>query len=58
MKQLCKSHITALRKVGTQLAYKQTMQHTQLILGESNRKAMEEAERLIYKAMNLLTQIK
>ena len=57
MKKLCKTYITALRKVSTQLAYKQTMTHTQLILGLENRKKVEKAEQLIYKAMNLLETI-
>lgn len=57
MKKLCKSHVTQLRKVAIQLAYKQTMQHTQLILSVENRKKMEEAENLIHKAMNLLENI-
>jgi len=56
-KTLCKSHITVLRKVATQLAYKQTMAYTQLILGETNREKIEQAEQLLYKAINLLEQI-
>jgi hypothetical protein len=56
-KKLCKTHITQLRKVATQLAYKQTMTHTQLILSVENRQKMEEAEKLVYKAMNLLETI-
>jgi hypothetical protein len=57
MKKLCKTHITQLRKVATQLAYKQTMTHTQLILCKENREKMEEVEKLIYNAMNLLENI-
>lgn len=56
--QLCKSHITALRKVATQLAYKQKMNYTQLILGKKNKDRVEKAEKLIYKAMNILSQVK
>ena len=58
MKKLCKSHVTQLKKVATQLAYKQTMQHTQLIVGNENRTKIEQAEQLIYKAMNLLETVK
>ncbi len=58
MAQLCKSHVTALRKVATQLAYKQKMNYTQLILGLKNRNRVERAEKLIYKAMNILEQVK
>ena len=57
MKQLCKTHINRLSKVATQLAYKQTMTYTQLILGEKNKQRVEEAEQLIYKAINLLKQV-
>ena len=56
-KQLCTSHCTQLRKVATKLAYKQKMDSTQLILGEKNRDKIEQAEQLIYKAINLLQQI-
>jgi hypothetical protein len=56
-KLICSSHINLLRKVSTQLAYKQTMGFSQIILGESNRAKMEEAEKLIYKAINLLSAI-
>ncbi len=56
-KQLCKSHVTILRKVATQLAYKQKMDHTQLILGVTNRNKIEKAEQLIYQAMNILETI-
>jgi len=58
MKTLCKSHITQLRKVATQLAYKQTMNYIQLIVSVENRNKIEEAERLIYKAINILEQVK
>ena len=57
MKTLCKSHVTQLRKVATKLAYKQKMDCTQLILSVENREKMEQAEQLIYKAMNLLNTI-
>ena len=56
--KLCKSHLTQLRKVATQLAYKQKMNHCQLILCKENREKIETAEQLIYKAMNLLETIK
>lgn len=56
-KQLCRSHITKLRKVATQLAYKQKMDSTQLILGKKNREKVEMAEKLIYKAINILSQV-
>lgn len=56
-KQLCKSHVTQLRKVSTQLAYKQKMDGTQLILGLENKEKIEQAEQLIYKAMNLLQSV-
>lgn len=58
MKKLCKTHVTQLQKVARQLAYKQTMTHTLLILSVDNRQKMESAEQLIYKAINLLEQIK
>jgi uncharacterized protein YbcC (UPF0753/DUF2309 family) len=56
-KKLCKSHVTILRKVATQLAYKQKMDGRQLILGLTNKEKIEQAEQLIYKAMNLLETI-
>lgn len=56
-KKLCKSHCTQLSKVATKLAYKQKMDSTQLILGDENRAKIEEAEKLIYKAINLLQSI-
>lgn len=56
-KKLCKSHIGQLRKVATSLAYKQTMNGTQLIVGLENRQRIERAETLIYTAINLLEQI-
>jgi len=56
--QLCKSHVTVLRKVARQLAYKQKMDSTQLILAEKNRSRIEKAEQLLYKAINILEQIK
>ena len=57
MATLCKSHITLLKKVARQLAYKQKMNYTQLIVGEKNRDKMEDAEKLIYKAINLLETV-
>jgi len=57
MKTLCKTHITQLRKVSARLAYKQKMDGTQLILCLENRQKIEQAEQLIYKAINLLQQI-
>lgn len=54
---ICKSHITVLRKVARQLAYKQTMGYSQLILGTENTLKIEEAEQLLYKAMNILKTI-
>lgn len=56
-KQLCRSHITKLRKVATQLAYKQKMDCTQLILGKENKERVEMAEKLINKAINILSQV-
>lgn len=56
-KQLTKSHCTKLANVATALAYKQKMDGTQMILGLENRAKMEEAEKLIYKAINILRQI-
>jgi hypothetical protein len=56
-KLLCKSHCTQLKKVATKLAYKQKMDSTQLILGLDNRNKIEEAEKLIYKAINILQNI-
>lgn len=58
MKKLCRSHLTVLRKVATQLAYKQTMQYTQLILSVENRSLIEVAEKKVYEAINILEQIK
>ena len=55
--KLCKSHVTQLRKVATRLAYKQKMDGTQLILSLENYQKMEQAELLIYKAMNILNTI-
>ncbi len=55
--KMCKSHITLLRKVSTQLAYKQTMSHSKMLLGLDNRNKLEKAEQLIYEAMNLLAKI-
>lgn len=57
-KQLCKSHITQLCKVGWKLAYKQKMDGTQLILGAKNQKRMKKAEQLISKAIKQLSEIK
>lgn len=54
---ICKSHVTALRTVATRLAMKQKMNYTQLILGQENTAKIEEAEQLIYKAMNILKTI-
>lgn len=55
---LCKSHITQLRKVATQLAYRQTMSYTQLILSETNENKIKEAEYKIYNAINILKEIR
>lgn len=56
-KKLCKSHVTALQKVATQLAYKQTMQYTTLLVSRENNDRMQKAEQLIYEAMQLLNQV-
>lgn len=54
---LTRSHCTLLRKVATKLAYKQKMDSTQIILTVENQMKMEQAEQLIYKAINLLQNI-
>lgn len=56
-KQLCKSHVTLLAKVRDALALRQNMYSVQLIVGHENRKKMEEAEKLICDAINLLQNI-
>lgn len=58
MKTLFKTHVSKLRKVSTALAYKQKLDGTQLILCKENRQKVEQAEQLIYKAMNILETIK
>jgi len=55
--KLCKSHLTLLRKVSTQLAYKQTMNYTQMLLGLKNFNKIEKAKQHIDKAMNLLETV-
>lgn len=58
MKKLCKSHITQLSKVTVRLAYKLTMNCSQLILSSKNVKKLEKAEQFIYRAIKLLDEIK
>ena len=53
----CTSHITALRKVSTKLAWKLTMNGSTLILGEENKKKVEAAEKKIYEAMAILKEV-
>ncbi|MFX0183349.1 MAG: hypothetical protein ACFE95_09745 [Candidatus Hodarchaeota archaeon] len=55
---LFKSQITQLQKVCRRLAYSQTMQEKDIILSPKNERKRAEAEQLIYKAMNLLEEIK
>jgi hypothetical protein len=56
-KSLCKSHITALRKVACQLALNQTMGHTQLILSKKNKAKMVRADQLLLKVKEILVTI-
>ena len=55
--KLCKSHVTALRKVRNQLAMKQTMSYTILLLSEKNSQKIFEAKELIEKAINILNEV-
>jgi len=55
--KMCKSHITLLRKVSNQLAYKQTMNYTQMLLGAKNTNEVDKAAQLIHKAIGLLETI-
>jgi len=55
---LCKSHVTLLKNVRNQLAYKQTMNHTHLLLSEENNDRLLKAKELIEEAINLLHDIK
>jgi hypothetical protein len=57
MKNLCKSHVTALIKVRNQLAYRQTMNYTTLLLGEKNIETIDEAKNLINQAISKLLSI-
>jgi hypothetical protein len=51
-------HITSLSKVLNQLAYKQTMNYTTLLLSEDNTDKINEAKELISKAMSILETVK
>ena len=55
--KLCKSHITQLGKVSSQLSMRQTMFYTQLILGEKNRRRIRRGKELIEKAIQLLEKV-
>lgn len=55
--KLCKSHITQLGKVSSQLSMRQTMFYTQLILGEKNSRRIRRAKELIEKAIQLLEKV-
>jgi septin family protein len=55
--KLCKSHINYLQKVVSQLAMRQTMSYTLLILGEKNSAKIAEAQELIEKAINILKEV-
>jgi len=57
MTSLCKSHITALRKISVKLAYKLTMNGGQLVLGKKNKKLIEKAESQIYDLIFTLKKI-
>ncbi len=57
-KILFKTNITALRNVSNKLVLSQTMQHSQVILSETNQKRLAKAEELIRQAMNELNEIK
>jgi hypothetical protein len=56
--RLCKTHITALKKVARQLEFNQTMNYTQLILGENNKNRIGRALTLLYIIMNTLEEVK
>jgi hypothetical protein len=56
--RLCKTHITALKKVARQLELEQTMNYTQLILGENNKNRIGRALTLLYIIMNTLEEVK
>jgi hypothetical protein len=56
-KILFQSNINQLRKVATKLAYNQKMDSTQVILNDSNKKRVVEANELIYQAIRLLNEV-
>lgn len=58
MAKLCKSHLTQLGKVSTQLANKQTMGFTPLLLSEKNFGKIFKAKEHINEAIEILKTVK
>ena len=57
MKTIVSSHIKALQKVRQQLCMRQTMTYTQIIAGEKNIRKINDAEDLIFRAINKLSEV-
>lgn len=58
IRSLCRSHMRQLRKVSIRLAHREKMDGSKLVLCEENKETIDEAKKLINKAIILLLQVK